>query len=88
MLPELESSLPESFTMYAVPQTLYKVHPDFDALLKRLLQADNNGYVFVPRGNLGPLWVSSLNERLMNSLGAEMFSRVRRLHPLYILFRI
>ena len=29
--------LPEDFTLYSIPQTLYKVHPDFDELLRLIL---------------------------------------------------
>lgn len=35
--------LPEDRTLYFCPQTLFKFHPDFDAILKGILEGDPNG---------------------------------------------
>lgn len=35
--------LPEDRTLYFCPQTLFKFHPDFDAILKGILEGDSDG---------------------------------------------
>jgi CRISPR-associated protein Csy1 len=40
-----EFGLPEDRTLYLVPQSLFKIHPDNDALLARVLAADDRGTV-------------------------------------------
>jgi len=37
--------LPEDGTLYFCPQTLFKFHPDFDAILKGILEGDPDGMV-------------------------------------------
>ena len=39
--------LPPTGTLYLVPQTLYKLHPDFDELMRRVLLADASGTSFI-----------------------------------------
>lgn len=39
--------LPEGVPLYASPQSLFKFHPEFDALLRGILDADPHGYVLL-----------------------------------------
>ena len=40
-----ELGLPESGSLYACPQTLFKFHPEFDRLLAAILQTDRRGHL-------------------------------------------
>lgn len=65
------------FRIYSVPQTLYKVHPDFDAILKAILLRDEGAFIAVPRGNMADRWMERLHSRLQKSLGDnELLHRV------------
>lgn len=39
--------LPESFHLYLCPQTLFKYHPEFDAMLAGILRQDANGLILM-----------------------------------------
>ena len=39
----VDFSLPENKTLYLCPQSLFKIHPDNDALFLRVLEGDENG---------------------------------------------
>jgi len=42
--------LPADGNMYLCPQTLYKLHPDFDRLIVGILDGDADGFVVFPHG--------------------------------------
>ena len=71
--------LPDAGALYLCPQTLFKLHPDFDAILKGILERDSSGYVVLIRGDI--LWFSSLLDRLTASLG-DLSRRVIAVSPL------
>ena len=50
---EIEDVLPgiANMRLYLVPQTLYKLHPDFDGLLASILRRDEKAVVASPRRN-------------------------------------
>jgi predicted O-linked N-acetylglucosamine transferase (SPINDLY family) len=52
--------LPEDATIYVCPQTLFKFHPDFDALLKGILERDPRGRLVLIQAR-----ISAWNERLL-----------------------
>ena len=52
--------LPESAHLYVCPQTLYKIHPEFDSLLAAILRGDPAGQVVFIEG-MHPYW----NEMLL-----------------------
>lgn len=62
--------LPEDAHIYLCPQTLFKLHPDFDPILAGILRADPRGRIVfrspVPQG------MELLKKRLARTLGAEM----------------
>ncbi|MBF0587492.1 MAG: tetratricopeptide repeat protein [Magnetococcales bacterium] len=60
--------LPESGRLYLCPQALFKLHPDFDAALKGILQADPQGWVVFIDGSHRH-WSDLLKERLQGALG-------------------
>ena len=59
--PEGELSLPAG-TRYACPQTLFKFHPDFDAVLAGILRGDPDGVLVLLEGRV-PHWTALLRER-------------------------
>jgi cell division protein FtsZ len=42
--------LPENVRLYGCPQTLFKLHPDFDAVLAKILLQDPKGYIVLIGG--------------------------------------
>jgi predicted O-linked N-acetylglucosamine transferase (SPINDLY family) len=62
-----ELGLPENSTLYLCPQTLFKLHPDFDECLAGILRGDPLGYVVLIRGDFDE-WTRSLQERLLRSM--------------------
>lgn len=62
--------LPDSAHIYLCPQTLFKLHPDFDPILGGILRADPRGRIVfrspVPQG------MELLKKRLAGTLGADM----------------
>jgi protein O-GlcNAc transferase len=42
---------PDDATLYLCPQTLFKLHPDFDAVLGHILRRDANGRIVLIAGN-------------------------------------
>jgi protein O-GlcNAc transferase len=59
---------------YHCPQNLFKLHPDFDAALKAILERDPQGEIVLVES--GRAWTAQLRQRLERSLGA-LAARVR-----------
>jgi predicted O-linked N-acetylglucosamine transferase (SPINDLY family) len=59
---------------YHCPQNLFKLHPDFDATLKAILERDPQGEIVLV--DSGRAWTAQLRRRLERSLGA-LAARVR-----------
>jgi len=57
--------------VYFCPQALFKLHPDFDAILVRILRADPHGRVYIV-ANRDDFRRARLEARLSRSLGAAM----------------
>ena len=61
-------NLPENAHLYGCPQSLFKLHPDFDGILAKILERDTEGYiVFVGGGNKYKFWIKSLKKRWSKS---------------------
>ena len=60
---------PSTFTLYGIPQTLYKLNADFDPLIRGILESDPNGYIVLPSGVEGAL-PEAVVDRLRRALGA------------------
>ena len=60
-------NLPEQAHLYVCPQTLLKFHPDFDALLSRILTEDPQGHLVLVEG-LYPAWTDALKARFNKTL--------------------
>ncbi len=54
--------LPESGTLYGCPQSLFKIHPDFDAVLAEIAQGDLTGRIVMIEGSV-PAWTELLKKR-------------------------
>jgi tetratricopeptide (TPR) repeat protein len=57
--PRAALGLPESGTLYGCPQSLFKLHPDFDAVLAAIAAGDPGGHIVLIDG-----YVRNWNERL------------------------
>lgn len=47
-IPREHLGLPARGRLYGCPQTVYKLHPDFDAVLARIAAADPEGWIVIP----------------------------------------
>jgi protein O-GlcNAc transferase len=54
--------LPERGILYGCPQSLFKIHPDFDAVLAEVATGDAEGHLIVPDGKY-PAWNDMLKAR-------------------------
>ena len=43
-------NLPESANLYGCPQSLFKLHPDFDVIMSGILKKDDKGYIILVEG--------------------------------------
>jgi protein O-GlcNAc transferase len=59
--------LPENAHLYACPQTLFKLHPDFDELLAQILRADREGIVVLIEGRY-PHWKELVVKRFQTNI--------------------
>lgn len=50
ILSRAELSLPGSGTLYGCPQSLFKIHPDFDPILAAIAAGDPDGHILLSRG--------------------------------------
>lgn len=62
--------LPAAGALYVCPQTLFKFHPDFDAILRAILEADPDGWLVLLEDRLTAR-TRQLADRLAGSLGAR-----------------
>lgn len=67
--------LPHDQHLYVCPQTLFKFHPDFDAILAQILEEDPLGELVLLEGRL-PEWTHRLRRRFRRTL-PEQGRRVR-----------
>ncbi len=67
--------LPEGVPLYICPQTLFKLHPEFDELLAKILRADVCGQVVLFEAGR-PSWTNLLARRMQRVMG-ETFDRVQ-----------
>ena len=61
-----ELGLPETGTLYGCPQSLFKFHPDFDAILAAIVTGDPQGHMVVLEGQFGS-WSDLLRRRWADS---------------------
>jgi len=61
-----ELGLPETGTLYGCPQSLFKFHPDFDAVLAAIAEGDRQGHIVVIDGQ-HPSWSDLLRRRWATS---------------------
>ena len=60
--------LPEGRHLYACPQSLFKLHPDFDPILGEILRRDPKGILILLQGKY-PSWAEILRKRFASTLG-------------------
>jgi protein O-GlcNAc transferase len=60
--------LPAEGTLYVCPQALFKLHPDFDALIAGILESDKTGRVILVRGAGYEEWMDALRQRFAGAL--------------------
>lgn len=61
-----ELGLPELGTLYGCPQSLFKLHPDFDAVLAKIAEGDPSGCIVLIEGK-HPAWTALLRQRWAGS---------------------
>jgi protein O-GlcNAc transferase len=59
--------LSETCTLYVCPQTLFKLHPDFDPLIEGILSRDPRGIVILIEGGF-KAWSEALRKRFQRTL--------------------
>ena len=59
-----ELGLPTTGNLYLCPMMLQKIHPDFDNIIRQILEADPNGYVVLFESPQHARWNTLLSERL------------------------
>ncbi|HTW73464.1 MAG TPA: tetratricopeptide repeat protein [Steroidobacteraceae bacterium] len=69
-----ELGLPGNAHLYVCPQTLFKLHPDFDGLIRRILERDGAGRVVLFSGHCAQ-WSVLLERRFRRSMG-ELAERI------------
>jgi tetratricopeptide (TPR) repeat protein len=74
-----QMGLPEQRTLYLVPQTLYKLHPDTDSILVEIVRRDPAA-LFVLFELSSPSPVLRVHERLMRALAQVSAEPRRHLH--------
>ncbi len=57
-----ELGLPQNNTLYACPQSLFKVHPDFDGVLANIVETDPSALLVFPKGSFAS-WTELLKAR-------------------------
>ena len=45
-----ELGLPENVNLYGCPQSLFKLHPDFDLVMSNILEKDNKSHIVLVEG--------------------------------------
>jgi len=70
--------LPQNCTLYVCPQSLFKFHPDYDAVLKAILQNDPRGMILLFEGKHSH-WTRLLQNRFDRSM-PDVAGRIR-FHP-------
>lgn len=61
-LPRAALRLPETGVLYGCPQSLFKLHPDFDAVLARIAEGDPRGHLVLIESR-NAAWTQVLRER-------------------------
>lgn len=67
--------LPQDMHIYLCPQTLFKVHPDFDVILADILRADTLGEIVLIEART-PAWGDILRERFKKTI-PDVSNRIR-----------
>ena len=65
-LSRAELGLPETGILYGCPQNLFKLHPDFDAVLAAIAEGDPTGHLILPAGQYDA-WTEQLKARWARS---------------------
>jgi predicted O-linked N-acetylglucosamine transferase (SPINDLY family) len=72
--PRAALGLPEDAALYVCPQTLFKIHPEFDELLKRILECDPRGRIIFIRAEVQQ-WTERLLARFRRTM-PEVVDRI------------
>ena len=70
----------EKVHLYGCLQSLFKLHPEFDAILDGILQRDRAGVLLIPVGG-AKFWDNKLKHRMSRTM-PDTFERVRFFEPL------
>lgn len=65
--------------VYMCAQSVFKLHPRFDAAVKGVLEASVSNHIVFTEGR-NPKWTTSFRARLRSIVGGEVMTRVRELY--------
>ena len=65
----------DAWALYFCPQSVFKMHPEFDAVLADIMRANPRAHVVITGGRR-PAWTTIYMERLERALGAALFPRL------------
>jgi predicted O-linked N-acetylglucosamine transferase (SPINDLY family) len=71
-----ELGLPTDGCIYACPMTLFKLHPDFDVAMERILQLDPMGHVVLFSDKKFSAWQVQLERRFESTISADVRDRI------------
>lgn len=69
-----ELGLPEGERLYVCAQSIFKLHPEFDSVIRNILQRDENGVLILIKG-LYPNWETLLLNRFRKTM-PDVISRI------------
>ena len=71
----IEDSEIQSNNIYSCPQSLFKLHPDFDEIIFKILQKDRKAKIFFLKGK-----ELSYSEKIFNRLSKKIKGKTDRIH--------
>ncbi len=64
----IDLKLPEKIRLYGCPQSLFKLHPDFDIILDKILKQDSGANIILIGGEgIEKFWIESLKKRWLKN---------------------
>lgn len=73
--PRLSLALPDDATLYACPVTLFKIHPDMDAIFAKILKRDAKALIVLCDPGYA-LWQTQLKKRFEDAMGSALAERI------------
>lgn len=72
----MDLGLPTVGNVYTCPMTLFKLHPDFDVAMERILQLDPLGNIVLFSDKKFSAWQTQLERRFQSTISADVRDRI------------